>query len=299
MLYKFMKKEMVYVMGKKLLKEYGIITVGSLLVAIAITFFMVPGKLVMGSVAGLSFVLINFIPVKISVMNLMLNIFFLIIGFIFVGREFGAKTVYTAIMCPVFTYFLEVLFPNVQSLTNDTWMDMLCCILIVSVGQTLMFKVNASSGGLDILAKIANKYFHLDLGKGCAIFGILTVLSSMLVYDARTLIFGIIGTYLNGLIIDEFIEGFSRKKRVCILSDKHEEIEKFILEDINRGLTVYRAVGGYKKCERTELVTILAKNEYGQLIKYIREIDPEAFVTVTSVSEIVGVWNRNGEARYL
>ncbi len=299
MLYKFMKKELVYVMGKKLLKEYGIITVGSLLVAIAITFFMVPGKLVMGSVAGLSLVLINFIPVKISVMNLMLNIFFLIIGFIFVGREFGAKTVYTAIMCPVFTYFLEVLFPNMQSLTNDTWMDMLCCILIVSVGQTLMFKVNASSGGLDILAKITNKYFHLDLGKGCAIFGILTVLSSMLVYDARTLIYGIIGTYLNGLIIDEFIEGFSRKKRVCILSDKHEEIEKFILEDINRGLTVYRAVGGYKKCERTELVTILANNEYGQLIKYIREIDPDAFVTVTSVSEIVGVWNRNGEARYL
>lgn len=294
-----MKKELVYVMGKKLLKEYGIITVGSLLVAIAITFFMVPGKLVMGSVAGLSLVLINFIPVKISVMNLMLNIFFLIIGFIFVGREFGAKTVYTAIMCPVFTYFLEVLFPNMQSLTNDTWMDMLCCILIVSVGQTLMFKVNASSGGLDILAKITNKYFHLDLGKGCAIFGILTVLSSMLVYDARTLIYGIIGTYLNGLIIDEFIEGFSRKKRVCILSDKHEEIEKFILEDINRGLTVYRAVGGYKKCERTELVTILANNEYGQLIKYIREIDPDAFVTVTSVSEIVGVWNRNGEARYL
>ena len=280
-------------------KEYGIITVGSFLVAVAGTFFMVPGNLVMGSVSGLSLVLINFIPVKISVMNLMLNIFFLILGFLFVGREFGAKTVYTAVMSPVFIYILETIWPNVQSLTNDTWMDMICCILIVSVGQALMFNANASSGGLDIPAKILNKYFHVDLGKGCAFFGILTVLSSMLVYDTRTLIFGIVGTYMNGLVVDEFIAGFSRKKRVCILSDKYEEIEEFIMKDINRGLTVYRAVGGYEKRERTEIITILAKNEYAQLIKFIRENDPNAFVTVTSVSEIVGIWNKHGEARRL
>lgn len=253
----------------------------------------------MGSVSGLSLVLINFIPVKISVMNLMLNIFFLILGFLFVGREFGAKTVYTAVMSPVFIYILETIWPNVQSLTNDTWMDMICCILIVSVGQALMFNANASSGGLDIPAKILNKYFHVDLGKGCAFFGILTVLSSMLVYDTRTLIFGIVGTYMNGLVVDEFIAGFSRKKRVCILSDKYEEIEEFIMKDINRGLTVYRAVGGYEKRERTEIITILAKNEYAQLIKFIRENDPNAFVTVTSVSEIVGIWNKHGEARRL
>ena len=280
-------------------KEYGFITVGSFLVAVAVTFFMVPGNLVMGSVSGLSLVLINFIPVKISVMNLMLNIFFLILGFLFVGREFGAKTVYTAVMSPVFIYILETIWPNVQSLTNDTWMDMICCILIVSVGQALMFNANASSGGLDIPAKILNKYFHVDLGKGCAFFGILTVLSSMLVYDTRTLIFGIVGTYMNGLVVDEFIAGFSRKKRVCILSDKYEEIEEFIMKDINRGLTVYRAVGGYEKRERTEIITILAKNEYAQLIKFIRENDPNAFVTVTSVSEIVGIWNKHGEARRL
>lgn len=280
-------------------KEYGIITVGSFLVAVAVTFFMVPGNLVMGSVSGLSLVLINFIPVKISVMNLMLNIFFLILGFLFVGREFVAKTVYTAVMSPIFIYILETIWPNVQSLTNDTWMDMICCILIVSVGQALMFNANASSGGLDIPAKILNKYFHVDLGKGCAFFGILTVLSSMLVYDTRTLIFGIVGTYMNGLVVDEFIAGFSRKKRVCILSDKYEEIEEFIMKDINRGLTVYRAVGGYEKRERTEIITILAKNEYAQLIKFIRENDPNAFVTVTSVSEIVGIWNKHGEARRL
>ena len=280
-------------------KEYGIITVGSFLVAVAVTYFMVPGHLVRGSVSGLRLVLINFIPVKISVMNLMLNIFFLILGFLFVGREFGAKTVYTAVMSPVFIYILETIWPNVQSLTNDTWMDMICCILIVSVGQALMFNANASSGGLDIPAKILNKYFHVDLGKGCAFFGILTVLSSMLVYDTRTLIFGIVGTYMNGLVVDEFIAGFSRKKRVCILSDKYEEIEEFIMKYINRGLTVYRAVGGYEKRERTEIITILAKNEYAQLIKFIRENDPNAFVTVTSVSEIVGIWNKHGEARRL
>ncbi len=282
---------------RETIKEYAIITVGAFLVAVAVTFFMVPGKLVMGSVSGLSLVLSNFVPVKISIINLILNIFFLVLGFLFIGRDFGAKTVYSAIMCPIFMYVFEAIFPNIQSLTQDTWMDMVCCILIVSVGQALMFNANASSGGLDIPAKILNKYFHVDLGKGCAFFGILTVLSSILVYDTRVLIFGIVGTYLNGLVVDWFIAGFSRKKRVCILSDKHEEIEKFIMEDINRGLTLYKAVGGYERRERTELVTILAKNEYAQLLKFIRENDPDAFVTVTSVSEIVGIWNIRGEAR--
>ncbi len=284
---------------RETIKEYVIITIGAFLVAVAVTFFMVPGKLVMGSVSGLSLVLINFFPVKISVMNLILNIFFLILGFLFVGKEFGAKTVYTAVMSPVFIYVLETAFPNIQSLTQDTWMDMICCILIVSVGQALMFNANASSGGLDIPAKILNKYFHVDLGKGCAFFGILTVLSSIFVYDTRVLIFGIVGTYLNGIVVDWFIAGFSRKKRVCILSDQHKAIEKFIMEDINRGLTIYKAVGGYEKRERTELVTILAKNEYAKLLQFIRETDPNAFVTVTSVSEIIGVWNIRGEARRL
>ncbi len=286
-------------MTKTMIKEYAIMTFGSLLVAIAVTFFMVPGNLVFGSVSGLSLILTQVIPIQISVINLILNIFFLILGFLFVGRDFGAKTVYTAVVIPVFMFILEEMFPNQVSLTNDTWFDMLGCIFIVSAGQTLLFRVNASSGGLDIPAKMMNKFFGVDLGKAVAGVGILTVLSAIFVYEPVTVVTGIIGTYLNGRVVDDFIGGFSRKKRVCILSDKHEEIQRFIREDINRGYTIYKATGGYEKRERVEILTILAPNEYQKLIPFIKKIDPDAFLTVSAVSEVVGTWNYKGEARRL
>jgi len=286
-------------MSKTLIKEYAIMTLGSLLVAAAVVFFMAPGNLVFGSASGLSMILIQVFPIKLSVMNLILNILFLMMGFVFVGRDFGAKTVYTAIVIPVCMFVLETIFPAQQSLTNDTWFDMLGCIFIVSAGQTLLFRVNASSGGLDIPAKMLNKYFGIDLGKACAGVGILTVLCAIFVYDSTTVVTGIIGTYLNGRVVDDFIGGFSHKKRVCILSDEHEEIQRFLREDINRGYTLYKATGGYEKRERVEIITILASNEYQKLIPYVKKIDPNAFLTVSSVNEVVGIWNYRGEARKL
>ena len=286
-------------MGKTLIKEYAIMTFGSLLVAIAIIFFMAPGGLVFGSASGLSMILIQVIPIKLSVMNLILNILFLIMGFIFIGKDFGAKTVYTAVIIPVWMYILEWFFPAQQSLTNDKWFDMLGGIFIVSLGQTFLFRVNASSGGLDIPGKILNKYFGIDLGKACAGVGMATVICSIFVYDSVTVITGLIGTYLNGRVVDDFIGGFNNKKRVCILSDKHEEIQRFIREDINRGYTLYTATGGYEKRERVEIITILAPNEYQKLIPYVKQIDPDAFMTVSSVNEVVGTWNYKGEAKKL
>lgn len=284
-------------MDKKIvLKEYAIMTAGSFLVAAAVVFFMVPGNLVFGSVSGLSLILTQLIPIKISVMNLILNLFFLILGFVFVGKEFGGKTVYTAIAIPVMMYILEMIFPNQQSLTDNKWLDMLGCIYLVSAGQTLLFQVNASSGGLDIPAKMLHKYLHIELGKAVSFVGIVTVLSSIFVYDSATVVAGIIGTYLNGRVVDDFISGFNHKKRVCILSEKPEEIQRFIQEEINRGFTLHQAVGGYEKRERTEIVTILAQNEYIRLINYVRETDPSAFVTVCAVNEVVGVWNLRGKA---
>lgn len=284
-------------MDKKIvLKEYAIMTAGSFLVAAAVVFFMVPGNLVFGSVSGLSLILTQLIPIKISVMNLILNLFFLILGFVFVGKEFGGKTVYTAVAIPVMMFVLEMIFPNQQSLTDNKWLDMLGCIYLVSAGQTLLFQVNASSGGLDIPAKMLHKYLHIELGKAVSFVGIVTVLSSIFVYDSATVVAGIIGTYLNGRVVDDFISGFNHKKRVCILSEKSEEIQRFIQEEINRGFTLYQAVGGYEKRERTEIITILAQNEYIRLINYVRETDPSAFVTVCAVNEVVGVWNLRGKA---
>ncbi|MEE1086663.1 MAG: YitT family protein [Schaedlerella sp.] len=282
--------------NKNVIKEWGIMTAGSFLVAAAVVFFMVPGNLVFGSVSGLSLILIQVIPIKISVMNLILNVFFLILGFLFVGREFGGKTVYTAVMIPVLMFVMEIIFPNQPSLTDNKWLDMLGCIYLVSAGQTLLFRVNASSGGLDIPAKMLHKFLHVELGKAVGIVGIVTVLSSVFVYDSSVVVAGIIGTYLNGRVVDDFISGFNRKKRVCILSEKSEEIQRFIREDINRGYTLYQAIGGYEKKEKLEIVTILAQNEYIRLLNYIRNTDPNAFVTVCSVNEVVGIWNLRGKA---
>ena len=275
-----------------LVKEYAIITAGIFLTAAAVYFFMMPANIVLGSITGLAIVLVNFIPVQVSVMTFILNVFCLVIGFLLVGKEFGAKTVYTSILLPVFLYVLELLFPNNSSLTNDLLLDTLCCIVLISIGQTLMFNANASSGGLDIVAKILNKYFHLELGKGIALAGILTVATTILVYDAKTLIVGILGTYFNGLVLDEYISGFARRKRVCFLSEKYQEIAEYIMHDIKRGVTLYEAKGGYDQSKKVEVQTILTQNEYGQLIDYIHKTDPMAFVTVSTVSEVVGYWNK-------
>lgn len=279
------------------LREYGLITAGSVLIAAAVGFFMVPGDLVLGSVAGLAMVLSQVLPLRVATLNMILNILFMLLGFIFMGRSFGAKTVYASVLYPALVWGIDMVLPDLASMTGDTWLDLLCFIFLVSAGQAILFHVNASSGGLDVPAKILNKYFHIDIGKAVTVCGLVTVVSSVLVYDLRTMIVGILGTYLNGVVVDEFVSGFSRKKRVCILSDRHEEIKEYILHKLSRGVTVYQAVGGFEGKERPELVTILTKTEYAQLMAYVRRTDPDAFLTVTAVSEVAGTWNTRGHAR--
>lgn len=276
---------------KTFVKEYGIVTIGTFIVAAAVFFFMLPSNVVVGSLTGLVMVLANFIPVKISVLTFIFNIVLLIIGFIFIGREFGGKTVYSSIIMPVFLAILEFAFPNNKSLTNDILIDTICYLIIVSVGLAMLFNVNASSGGLDIVAKILNKYMHVELGKAMSIAGMVTAFSAILVYDTKTLVLSILATYANGIILDNFIDGYNRRKRVCILSTNHEQIQEFINNELKRGVTLYQAIGGYKKEEKTEIVTILTRSEYAALLNYLHSIDQKAFVTVSTVNEVIGEWN--------
>ena len=276
---------------KTFIKEYGTVTIGMLIVAVAVFFFMLPSHVVVGSMTGLVMVLTNFIPVKVSVLTFILNISLLIIGCIFVGKEFGGKTVYASILLPVLLGIFEIAFPNNQSLTNDVLLDTICYLLVVSVGQAMLFNVNASSGGLDIVAKILNKYTHIELGKAMSIAGMITAFSAIFVYDTKTLVLSILATYVNGIILDHFIDGYNRRKRVCILSSNHEQIQSFITNELKRGVTLYQAIGGYKKEEKTEIVTILTRSEYAALLNYLHSIDQKAFVTVSTVNEVVGEWN--------
>ena len=276
---------------RKKMKEYGVITLGTLIVSAAMYFFLLPSNVVVGSLSGLVMVLATFIPLKISVMTFILNAVLLVIGFLFIGKEFGAKTVYTSLLMPVFLYVFELVFPNNKSLTDDVLLDTICYLLVVSVGLALLFNANASSGGLDIVAKLLNKYMHIEIGKAMTLAGMCTAISSILVYDTKTLVLSVLGTYANGIVLDHFIDGFNRRKRICILTEQYKEIQHFIVHELHRGVTLYPAIGGYNNEEKIELITILTRNEYAEVLQYLHSIDEKAFVTVSTVNEVIGQWN--------
>ena len=275
----------------KKIKEYVIITLGTLIVSMAVYFFLLPSNVVVGSLSGLVMVLATFIPLKISVMTFILNAVLLVVGFLFIGKEFGAKTVYTSLLMPIFLYVFELIFPNNKSLTNDVVLDTICYILVVSVGLALLFNANASSGGLDIVAKLLNKYLHIEIGKAMTLAGMCTAISSIFVYDTKTLVLSILGTYANGIVLDHFIGGFNRRKRICILTEQYKELQNFIVHELHRGVTLYPAIGGYNNEEKIELVTILTRNEYAEVLNYLHSVDENAFVTVSTVNEVIGQWN--------
>jgi uncharacterized membrane-anchored protein YitT (DUF2179 family) len=271
---------------KQAVKDFFTITVGTLIVAVAVYFFMYPSHVTVGSVAGLAQVLSNFLPMSPSVITLIINIILFIIGFLLVGPEFGIKTVYCGILLPVLIGVFEILFPNFQSITQDPILDVLCYILIVSVGLAILFTANASSGGLDIVAKLMNKFFRMDLGKAMAVSGMLVAASSLLCYDMKTVVLSLLGTYFGGMITDHFLFGMNIKRRVCIISPKFEEILAFILHDLHSGATIYEGIGAYDRTVKKEIITIVDHQEYRKLMDYMRKTDPNAFMTVYSVNEI-------------
>ena len=276
-------------MSKKLnfmeiMKETGILTVAVAIIAAAVYFFLVPSHASVSSISGLGIVLSNFVPLPLSAITMILNVVLLLIGFVTCGKECGIKTVYTSIMLPLFLGLFEVVFPKAGSMTDSQELDVLCYILVVSVGLSILFNRNASSGGLDIVAKIMNKYLHIELGRAMSLSGMCVALSAALVYDKKTVVLSVLGTYFNGIILDHFIFDQNRKRRVCIITGKEEELRQFIIQDLHSGATVYEAIGAYNLEKHNEIITIVDKSEYQKLMKFINEIDPKAFITVYNVS---------------
>lgn len=267
-------------------RELAILTGAVAIIAAAVYFFLVPSHASVSSISGLGIVLANFVPLPLSAITMILNVVLLVIGFLTCGREFGAKTVYTSILLPAFIGLFERLFPNLGSLTDSQELDVLCYILVVSVGLSILFNRNASSGGLDIVAKIMNKYLHMDLGKAMSLSGMCVALSAALVYDKKTVVLSILGTYFNGIVLDHFIFDHDMKRRVCIITEKEEELRKFIIEDLHSGATIYESIGAYNMQKRNEIITIVDKAEYQKLMNYISREDPHAFITVYTVSDI-------------
>ena len=272
--------------NKGLIKEIFVMTLADAITAIAVFFFLVPSHTSISSISGLGIILTHFIPLPLSVITMALNILLLIIGFILCGKEFGAKTVYTSVMLPVFLGIFEKIFPDFTSLTESQELDAVCYVLVVSIGLAMLFNMNASSGGLDIVAKIMNKYLHVDLGKAMSLSGMCVALSSAFVYDKKTVVLSVLGTYVNGIVLDYFIFDQNVKRRVCIITKKEEELREFIINNLHSGATIYEAIGAYNFEKHNEIITIVDKREYQALMNYISSSDPEAFITVYKVSDI-------------
>ena len=278
-----MKKKLNYA---DIVKETAILTAAVAIIAAAVYFFLVPSHTSVSSISGLGIVLSNFVPLQLSAITMILNVVLLIIGFFTCGREFGVKTVYTSVMLPLFLGLFEIIFPDFGSMTDSQELDVLCYILVVSVGLSILFNRNASSGGLDIVAKIMNKYLHMELGKAMSLSGMCVALSAALVYDKKTVVLSILGTYFNGIVLDHFIFDHNIKRRVCIITKKEEELRQFIVHDLHSGATIYEAIGAYKMEKRHEIITIVDKGEYQKLMKFINQEDPKAFITVYNVSNM-------------
>lgn len=271
---------------KEVVWELFTLTAAVAIIAAAVYFFLVPSHASVSSISGLGIILTNFIPLPLSVITMVLNVVLLIIGFITCGREFGTKTVYTSFLLPVFIGIFERIFPNIGSLTKTQELDVLCYVLVVSVGLSILFNMNASSGGLDIVAKIMNKYLHIELGKAMSLAGMCVALSAALVYDKKTVVLSVLGTYFNGMVVDHFIFGQNLKRRVCIITKYEEELRNFILHELHSGATIYDAIGAYNLDKRHEIITIVDKNEYQKLMNYINNLDPKAFITVYTVADM-------------
>ena len=285
-LYGFLLTRGVRMKIRNTIKEFLIITFGTVIVAAAVFFFMLPSHVSVGSGAALAMVLSNFIPLSVSTITLLMNVILLIIGFLLVGPEFGVKTVYCSILMPIVMGIFEQFFPDFQSITQDPLLDVICYILVVGVGLSILFPHNASSGGLDIVAKIMNKFLRMDMGRAMSISGIVVALSSALCYDTKIVVLSVLGTYFGGLIVDHFIFDRDIKRRVCVISEKLDVIVDYVLHDLHSGATINEIIGAYDNTPRREMITIVDKQEYRRLMEFVRTTDPKAFVTVYSVSEM-------------
>ena len=291
----------------KFWKELIVLTVGMLIGGAAVYYFMLPGNLILGQVSGLAMVITGLfglagITVRVSVVVTLINILLLILAIFLVGKEFGAKNIYTSlILGPCLEFWDRVLpyqklmEPGATSVMNDVWLDLLCFVLVLSVCQTILFSANASSGGLDILAKIANKFFHWDIGTCVTITGALICCTAFAVNPFRLVVVGLVGTWLNGLTLDYFMASISRRKRVCIISEQHETIRKYIIEQLNRGCSLYDVTGGYAGAKQVEIQALLTKDEFANLMEYIKDNDIKSFITAGNVSEVYGLWRGRGK----
>lgn len=280
---------------KERIQDYIIITIGTIIASFSVFFFLTPSHLAVGSISGLAVLIAKFVPMTVGTLLIILNGICLLLSAIFVGKEFTYRTLYPSVLLPIVIRILERIYPNMQSLMGDQFLDMLGYLFLYALGASLLFMNNASSGGLDVITKIMNKYFHMELGTAMSVCGMAVAIPSIFIYDIKTGLLSILGTYFQGIILDHFLFGFSIKKKVCVVSDHIEEIRDYVINVMHSGATFYEATGAFDYRNYKELNIIVNRQEYVTLINLIDKVDPDAFVSVYNVSEIMShTWGRKG-----
>ena len=295
--------------SRKFWIELIIMTLGMLLTAAAVYYFLVPSKLIVGTISGLSIVLCGIfdnmgIHLSLSVVIMVINAILLILAYFLIGKEFGLKTVYSAMILGPLTDFWDAVLPwqtfatpnpitGAESVMGDPWFDLCCFVLMLSAAQALMFSINASTGGLDILAKIVNKYMHFDIGKSVSIAGAIICLSAFAINPFRMVVIGLIGTWINGLVVDYFTASLNNRKRVCVVTKDYDRVRRYIIDDLKRGCTLYEVIGGYTNEKSIELETLLTKDEFSSLMEFLNKNEINAFTTAGNVSEVYGLWAKD------
>ena len=305
-----MSKVLDILKTRKFWSEFLIMTVGMFITACAVYYFLVPSKLIIGTISGLSIVLSTVsdqlfgVALPVSTMILIINAILLVLAYFLIGKEFGIKTVYTALILGPLTRVLEkfapwenFVQPGTTSIMGDIWFDLLCFVLLLSAAQAVLFSINASTGGLDILAKIVNKYLHFDIGKSVTVAGGIICCTAFAINPFNMVVIGLIGTWINGIVVDYFTASLHNRKRVCIVSKDYERLRQYIIGDLQRGCTLYEVIGGYTNEKSIELETLLTKDEFSKLMTYINTNQVNAFITAGNVSEVYGFWHKNKKAR--
>lgn len=304
-----MNNVLKYLITFKFWKELFLMTAGMMIAAGAVYYFMMPSNLVLGSITGLSIVISNLfglagLTVKVSVVVTVINTILLLMAWLLIGKEFGAKTVYTALILGPLLELWEKIYPyqnliepGMSSVMGDPLLDLICFVLLVSISQTILFSINASTGGLDILAKIVNKYLHLDIGVSVTVAGAIICCTAFAINPFRLVVTGLVGTWLNGLALDYFMASLNKRKRVCIITKEHEAIRAYIIDKLHRGCSLYDVRGGYSGDKNTEIQALLTQDEFASLMDFIRKQNIQAFITAGNVSEIYGLWNRERHAK--
>ena len=274
-------------MSKTGIIDFILITIGTIICGVATYFFMVPSNLAIASVSGVAILIGKFVPLSKAMLILILNLVLLIISWFFVGREFTIKSIYPSVGLPVVMMILGHFTPNYHGVMNDQFLDMICYLFLCDLGIALMFVRNASSGGLDVLYKMANKYLNIDFGVATSVVGLFISAPAIFIYDPKTGVLSILGTYVTGIIIDHYVFGMTTKLKVCILSKKNDEICEYIINELHSGVTRYEASGGFTGDKFDEINVIVNRNEYAKLMKHLREVDPDAFATVTNIHDVM------------